>query len=256
MDKSEKKLRNRIAELRKHKGLTIQQVADGIGVSNGTISRYEKGSREPKLETWIKLASFFNVPVPYLQGISDDKISVHAHNQKSIGDTISIIYSLLIYINKHPNMNKIPEKVLSGIVLSKKAYNNLIDASMYIDWQSGDDISSSIQLIQLISSEISKDNHDVLNKKADTNDIENICLSFQFKAMQLFNNATIDNKTVIKGAIEGVNTALTVLNMRAFGENNAKLPPKVDSTLYHQLLQIFKDTKAKILLLSKKYDEK
>lgn len=71
MDKSEKKPRNRIAELRKHKGLTIQQVADGIGVSNGTISRYEKGSREPKLETWIKLANFFNVSISYIQGVSD-----------------------------------------------------------------------------------------------------------------------------------------------------------------------------------------
>lgn len=73
MDKSEKKLRNRIAELRKDKGLTIQQVADGIGVSNGTISRYEKGSREPKLETWMKLADFFDVPVSYIQGISNVK---------------------------------------------------------------------------------------------------------------------------------------------------------------------------------------
>lgn len=67
----EKKPHNRIAELRKDRGLTIQQVADGIGVSNGTISRYEKGTREPKLETWVKLADFFGVSVPYLQGISN-----------------------------------------------------------------------------------------------------------------------------------------------------------------------------------------
>uniref|UniRef100_UPI002B05C948 helix-turn-helix domain-containing protein n=1 Tax=Limosilactobacillus reuteri TaxID=1598 RepID=UPI002B05C948 len=61
----EKKPHNRIAELRKDRGLTIQQVADGIGVSNGTISRYEKGTREPKLETWFKLSDYFNVPVSY-----------------------------------------------------------------------------------------------------------------------------------------------------------------------------------------------
>lgn len=68
----EKKPHNRIAELRKDRGLTIQQVADGIGVSNGTISRYEKGTREPKLETWVKLADFFGVSVSYLQGISEN----------------------------------------------------------------------------------------------------------------------------------------------------------------------------------------
>ncbi|WP_418524276.1 helix-turn-helix domain-containing protein, partial [Limosilactobacillus oris] len=71
MSIEEKKPHNRIAELRKEKHLTIQQLADEIGVANGTISRYEKGSREPKLETWIKLADFFDVPVPYLQGLND-----------------------------------------------------------------------------------------------------------------------------------------------------------------------------------------
>ena len=68
-----KKSHNRIAELRKEKGLTLQQVADAIGVGNNTISRYENGKREPKLETWLRLADFFDVPVSYLQGTSDIK---------------------------------------------------------------------------------------------------------------------------------------------------------------------------------------
>lgn len=63
---------NRIEELRIKKGLAIQQVADGIGVSNGTISRYEQGSREPKLDTWKKLANFFHVTPQYLVGWTDD----------------------------------------------------------------------------------------------------------------------------------------------------------------------------------------
>lgn len=74
MSTEEKKPHNRIAELRKEKNLTIQQLADKIGVANGTISRYEQGSREPKLETWIKLSEFFDVPMSYLTGVSDDKI--------------------------------------------------------------------------------------------------------------------------------------------------------------------------------------
>lgn len=67
----DKKIKNRLAILRKKEKLTIQQVADALNLSNGTISRYEQGTREPKLETWIKLADFFNVSVPYLQGIED-----------------------------------------------------------------------------------------------------------------------------------------------------------------------------------------
>ena len=62
---------NRIKEVRKKKGLSLQQVADAVGVGNNTISRYETGKREPKLETWRALANFFDVTVPYLQGIDD-----------------------------------------------------------------------------------------------------------------------------------------------------------------------------------------
>ena len=38
------------------------------GIKRGTYSNYENGKTEPKLETWQKLASFFHVSVPYLQG--------------------------------------------------------------------------------------------------------------------------------------------------------------------------------------------
>lgn len=62
---------NRIKEVRKKKGLSLQQVADAVGLGNNTISRYETGKREPKLETWQALANFFDVTVPYLQGIDD-----------------------------------------------------------------------------------------------------------------------------------------------------------------------------------------
>ena len=62
---------NRIKEVRKKKGLSLQQVADAVGLGNNTISRYETEKREPKLETWQALANFFDVSVPYLQGIDD-----------------------------------------------------------------------------------------------------------------------------------------------------------------------------------------
>ncbi|MBP2058616.1 transcriptional regulator with XRE-family HTH domain [Lactobacillus colini] len=59
---------NRIKELRKQKGYTLNDVANNLKVTPMTISRYENGKREPKLETWQKLANFFGVSVPYLQG--------------------------------------------------------------------------------------------------------------------------------------------------------------------------------------------
>ena len=63
---------NRLKEVRKKKGLSLQQVADVVGVGNNTISRYETGKREPKLEMWQKLADIYGVSVPYLQGIDKE----------------------------------------------------------------------------------------------------------------------------------------------------------------------------------------
>ena len=62
-------LKNRIAELRKNKKASQDDVAKALGITRQAISLYERGEHEPKLETWKKLASFFDVSVPYLQGI-------------------------------------------------------------------------------------------------------------------------------------------------------------------------------------------
>lgn len=66
-------MQNRLKQLRKEKGLLLEQVGKAVGLATNTISRYETGKREPKLETWQKLANFFNVPVDYLLGISKDR---------------------------------------------------------------------------------------------------------------------------------------------------------------------------------------
>lgn len=69
----DKKLpQNRIAELRKKKKLSQAQLAKETGLTRQAVSLYEIGKREPKLETWIKLADFFDVSVSYLQGISEN----------------------------------------------------------------------------------------------------------------------------------------------------------------------------------------
>lgn len=79
---------NRIKEVRKKKGLSLQQVADAVGVGNNTISRYETGKREPKLETWQALANFFNVTVPYLQGIDKEIYDLKFPTQQEAIDFI------------------------------------------------------------------------------------------------------------------------------------------------------------------------
>lgn len=70
-------MENRLKELRTKKHLTLKELGEQVGMANNTLSQYETGKREPKLETWQKLASFFGVSVPYLQGIetsTEDRI--------------------------------------------------------------------------------------------------------------------------------------------------------------------------------------
>lgn len=66
---------NRIRKCRQNKKLTLKQLSEelakqGLKISADALGKYERGEREPKLETWIKLADFFDVPVSYLQGLT------------------------------------------------------------------------------------------------------------------------------------------------------------------------------------------
>lgn len=77
---------NRIKQLRLEQHKTQKEVGKAIGLSDRAIAHYEKGIREPKLETWIKLANYFDVTVPYLQGYglsinqAKDKVISIIHN--------------------------------------------------------------------------------------------------------------------------------------------------------------------------------
>lgn len=64
-------IKNRLKEMRKKHNFTLDDIQKMTGIKRGTYSNYENGNTEPKLETWQKLADFFQVPVPYLQGQSD-----------------------------------------------------------------------------------------------------------------------------------------------------------------------------------------
>lgn len=60
---------NRLRQTRKIKGLTLKQVAEDTGILENLIGKYEREEREPKKETWIKLADYYCVPVAYLMGL-------------------------------------------------------------------------------------------------------------------------------------------------------------------------------------------
>ena len=54
--------------LREEKNLKQKDIAKIISVSERTYSHYENGDREPSIETLIKLAEFYGLPIDVLVG--------------------------------------------------------------------------------------------------------------------------------------------------------------------------------------------
>lgn len=120
---------NRIKELRKKEGLTLQELGKKVDISFGALGNYENERREPKLATWRKLANYFGVSVGYLQGISefpdnnldvfDDEIS---DARKYAGKILSI--------NKEEDSDRLSRMLMrltSDENINHKIDNNLSD---------------------------------------------------------------------------------------------------------------------------------
>ena len=61
-------MKTKLFELRKSKNLLQREVAFACGLTTAAYGSYEKGDREPTLETLGKLADFFEVSVDELLG--------------------------------------------------------------------------------------------------------------------------------------------------------------------------------------------
>lgn len=63
----------RLKELRGIEGYTQDELSSKLKISRSGLSAYERGVREPDLETLERIADFFNVDIDYLLGNTDIK---------------------------------------------------------------------------------------------------------------------------------------------------------------------------------------
>lgn len=102
----------RICELRQQMGISQEELAKrlseklGVSISQNSISKYEKETREPNNDTLIALSYLFNVSVDFLLGITD------------IRDT-SITDEILKYLK----------------VLTEDDLQSLLKIARYLKWQ-------------------------------------------------------------------------------------------------------------------------
>ena len=81
---------DRIARLRKEKGLNQKQLAEKLGVSVDSVRRWEQGKRSPDVEMLRTLAQALSTTVSYISGETDDsdplqKIPVATENLATAG---------------------------------------------------------------------------------------------------------------------------------------------------------------------------
>lgn len=67
------KIAEKLAELRNAKGVTQDDVAQAIGVSNKTVSKWENGTSMPDLPMLVMLAEYYEVTTDALLGLSEPK---------------------------------------------------------------------------------------------------------------------------------------------------------------------------------------
>jgi transcriptional regulator with XRE-family HTH domain len=66
-------LGKRLMILREEAGLTQEKLAEIFNTKKATISRYETGTRDPKLDTLVDFADYFNVSTDYLLGRTENR---------------------------------------------------------------------------------------------------------------------------------------------------------------------------------------
>ena len=75
--------------LRKEKNMTQEQLAEHLGVSNRTVSRWETGSNMPDISLLTEIAEFFDVSVPEL--INGERKSENMIEEvKEVAETMSV----------------------------------------------------------------------------------------------------------------------------------------------------------------------
>ena len=91
---------DRFRQLRNQKGLTQMELSKLLKISKSSVNMYERGEREPSLETLELIADIFNVDMDYLLGKSDCP-----NRTSSIFSSYSDLPKNIIRL---PEMRKIP----------------------------------------------------------------------------------------------------------------------------------------------------
>ena len=131
------KIAERLSELRARKGVTQEDVAQCLSVSNKTVSKWENGTSEPELSMLAELAKYYEVSTDVLLGLAEEKkqsirevvcaefegLSRKDAVQKAFTMVKSVIPA--IYEGKVPQVDEADKSSAEEVAVENPRYNRL-----------------------------------------------------------------------------------------------------------------------------------
>lgn len=135
------KFSERLRFLRRSSGLTQFELAKCIKISKSSISMFERGEREPNLETLECIADYFNVDMNYLLGKTEIK-NKYCDALKSADTGNNFVLT---------NHERAVVIAYRNNVAMQRAVDKLLDVSQNIDKCENENIFDSLKDLSIIS---------------------------------------------------------------------------------------------------------
>uniref|UniRef100_UPI0040570BCF helix-turn-helix domain-containing protein n=1 Tax=Acetatifactor sp. TaxID=1872090 RepID=UPI0040570BCF len=113
---NQKKIGHFLSELRKEQEMTQQQLADAIGVSNKTISKWECGNGMPELSSIMPLCQTLHINVNEL--LSGERLPENDYSMKAEENMMNLIQETELTKKKHGNSLSIIIVTIIAVLLS------------------------------------------------------------------------------------------------------------------------------------------
>lgn len=165
-------MKNRIKELRQKQNLTLKELSSRTGISDVNLSRYERGSVQPREQMWKKLADYFDVSIGYLQGTVSEE-----HEAESLINDFEKVY-----------LSKAQE------TLSQIENARLRVSKLSVNNENHEEINHIVKELNTLEDNLKKDVHTLKEKGA-----EQFFKDKNLKSIQAQNKKASDDKPETEG---------------------------------------------------------
>lgn len=135
---------NRLKELREKAGLSLGKLSKeleskkDIKIGRASLSNYERGEQNPRQEIWEQLADYYDVSIPYIMGLSDDREELKDMDLKD----------LIIKANHaaHNITDPDPDNIVRSKYLTSniEAFAKIINSAIAADYQKNQEFGNTV----------------------------------------------------------------------------------------------------------------